>query len=140
MAEFITTGTGIPTNALFETTHRAGSCLLWEADLTFSRKVRTVDNSAGTKPIEDGTVLMNAAGDFDSVFFGFPVPAGAVQERTVAHRDCVVRNEKLVFPKVTDAPDGADVGSDNVAENVAATIALETKLRGQMAAAGVLIQ
>lgn len=140
MAEFMTTGTGVPTNAIFETTHRAGSCLVWEADLTFSRKMRTIDNSAGTKPIEDGTVLTNVAGDFDSVFFGFPVPAGDVQERTVAHRDCVVRNEKLTFPKVTDAPDGADPGSDNAAENAAATAALETKLRAQMTAAGVSIQ
>lgn len=60
MAEFVTTGSGVPTNAFFEPTHRAGAHLLWEADATYSRTVITIDNSEGLTPMPGKTVSQKA--------------------------------------------------------------------------------
>lgn len=127
---------------LSEPRERAGAYLVWEVNPDFCRKILRIDNSLGVAPIMPGTVLIDkVTKKFVGVLFGRPVHAGAVDDRTISYRgSAIYRGEKLVFPKVTDAPDGADPGSDNAAENAAATITLEAALRAEMAALDIDIQ
>ena len=87
----------------------------------------------GVAGVAHNTVVADANGDLVGIVYE-GVPAGKSAQRAVLARGpAEVSLSRLVFPS---APDGADVGSDNVAE----TAALKTALLADLKAAGIVVR
>lgn len=113
---------------------RAGQAIVWEVAANYCRENIVVANT-GPNGIEPGTVIADADGDLiGMVIHAFDPNEEDVQVAVVANGPAELRLPLLVFPTVTNAVDGANAGSDNTAENAAATAALRASLIDQMKA------
>lgn len=123
-------------NAIHEVDH-PGQFMVSEYGNVHCRGNLTVEG--GANGVRNNSVLADGAGDFRGIVFE-GVKAGQTASRAAIVRGpCEVSLAKLVFPVVTNAPDGPDSGSDNTAENAVATTALRTALIADMRAAGIVV-
>lgn len=92
-----------------------------------------VEIEGGVTGVAHNTVVADASGALVGIVYEGVKAGQSAQRAVLARGPAEVSLARLVFPS---APDGADAGSDNVAE----TAALRTALLADLKAAGIVVR